>query len=89
MAAQYLREVAGIGTQDTKFRDYQVYCLIKKHPGAWIYDLVKIAREEMSLFEWDYKNIWNSVNRLEKKGRIRSERDSKGGITRRKLHPVL
>lgn len=86
--ARLEREVAGIATQDTQFRDYQVFCLIKKHPGAWIYDLVKIARAEMSLFEWNYSTICNSVNRLQKRGRIRSELESKGGITRRRLHPV-
>lgn len=74
--------------QDAAFRDYQISCLIRKYPGATVYGLVALAREEMSLFEWDYQIVRNAVNRLEKSGRVTSDYTTSGGVTRRKLHPA-
>jgi hypothetical protein len=59
----------------TDFVDMQVSTLISAHASEepCIEDLVDIAKEEMPKFEWTDPKIRNSVNRLEKRGRLMSK----------------
>ena len=60
-----------------------MYIIIKKYPGSYIPEILERAKAEMPVFVGGYDTVWNSVERLEKRGWIRSEL-SKGG-TRTKL----
>lgn len=59
----------------TDFVDMQVSTLISAHASEepCIEDLVHIAEKEMPNFDWTDPKIRNSVNRLEKRGRLASK----------------
>ncbi len=68
---------------ELEFTDYQVETLVKLHPGKSMYDLLKIAQSEMSKFAWNHDKIRHSINRLEKRGKVRSKYEINGGRSRR------
>jgi len=61
--------------RESDYVDLQVATLIGDHEGEelCIEELVTVAEKEMSKFSWTNDKIRNSVNRLEKRGRMASK----------------
>ncbi len=55
-----------------EFVDFQVFLLIKTHPGTCERGLLKIAQFEMKCTKWTYNLIHHSVSRWIKKGKVRT-----------------
>ena len=68
-------------TKESDFVDIQVATLISDHDGdeLCIEDLVTTAEKDMPRFQWTNDKIRNSINRLEKRGRLASKYAIRGG----------
>jgi len=74
----------------TDFVDMQVATLISDHANEehCIDALVDVAKREMPTFEWTDDKIRNSVNRLEKLGRLASKYVIRGKKLCRVPYPI-
>lgn len=61
------------------FTDVQVLTLIRANPGLNLYQLEKRAKEEMAKWPWTIGKIQKAVERLEKAGKIETEKTILGG----------
>lgn len=74
----------------TDFVDMQVATLISDHAAEepCIEDLVGLAEKEMPNFVWTDDKVRNSVNRLEKRGRLASKHAIRGKKLCRVPYPI-
>ncbi len=58
----------------SEFVDYQVLTIIKNNPGLSMRGILRQCRKDIPMRIWTIGGIQAAVDRLEKRGRIKSER---------------
>jgi len=59
--------------------DYQVLTLVREHPGANLYQLLKAAKKDMSKWGWSIGKIQRSVQRLASAKKVETDMAFQGG----------
>jgi hypothetical protein len=67
------------------FIDFQVLEAIRRNNGCNMYNLLKICKKEYPLWFWTYGELWVSVRRLEKAGKVMSVVSLENGRACRKI----